>query len=454
MFYYLAIDIGASSGRHILGSFCNGKLKLEEIYRFENRIVSENGCLAWDVDMLFYHVVEGIKKCGELGKIPGTVAIDTWGVDYVLLDADKKEIYPAMCYRDKSTYDAEKAVSEFLPQDKLYKITGIAKQPFNTLYQLYRDNKNGKLKNAEYMLMIPEYLSFKLTGKIMHEYTNASTTGLLNAQDKTWDKEIIKKAGLPEKLFGELSLPGTEVGCFTDEVQKKAGYNATVVFCPSHDTASAVAACPVDEESIYISSGTWSLMGTENITPILTKEAQSTNLTNEGGIEYRYRFLKNITGMWLFQNMRKETGRSYGEMMELAKSSSFTATVDPGAQELSAPVSMAAAVRELLKMPELPLEDLLSALYHSLALSYKQTVEEIAAITGKRFKCICIVGGGSKDSYLNSLTAKYTGLPVYTGITEATAAGNLMTQIMHEHKLTLAEAREIIKNSFEVKEEI
>ncbi len=454
MTYYLAVDIGASSGRHILGHIDNGKLMLEEIYRFENEIKDIDGMLTWDIESLFCNVKAGLAECARLGKLPKTVAIDTWGVDYVLLDVDKKEILPCVCYRDGRTDTSAKAVADILPQKELYRITGIQKQNFNTLYQLWCDKQSGKLEKARYFLMMPDYLSFKLTGVIKNEYTNATTTNLVNAKSKSWDEDIIRKLELSNELFAPLSLPGDVVGAFTDEVARELGFNAMVVLCPSHDTASAVACCPVDDSCVYISSGTWSLIGTENMVPVLSDEALTANFTNEGGIEYRFRFLKNIMGMWLFQGIRRDINKelSYDEMMALAMASDFTERIDPNDQSFNAPDSMIKAVREYLGKPSLPLGDLLSSVYHSIAYSYKAAVEEIELISNKKINEIHIVGGGSKDGYLNKLTAIYTGKKVLVGVREGTAAGNLLSQVMRDRGLSLTDAREIIKSTFEIKE--
>lgn len=452
--YYLAIDIGASSGRHILGSIENGKLRLEEIYRFENGIKNENGTLIWDTENLFSHVKMGIARCKDIGKLPKTVAIDTWGVDYVLLDENEREIYPAVSYRDSRTNDGAAAVSAVISQSELYRRTGIQKQNFNTVYQLYCDKESGKLKGAKHFLMMPEYLSFKLTGVMKNEYTNASTTNLVDAQTKQWDTYILDKLGLPADIFLPLSVPGTSVGRFTDEIRGEIGFDCEVILCPSHDTASAVAACPIDDESVYISSGTWSLIGTENTQPVLSEDALAANFTNEGGIEYRFRFLKNIMGMWLLQNIRKDIDKSlsYDQMMQLAMDSDFTDKIDPNAPCFVAPDSMIDAVRGYLGRPDLPLGDVISSVYHSLAASYKTAVDEIERISGKQIKSVHIVGGGSKDRYLNLLTAQYTGKKVYTGLMEATATGNILSQIMADKNIDLTEARKIIKTTFEIKE--
>ena len=451
--YHLAIDIGASSGRHILGHLEGGKLRLEEIHRFENGITEQDGTLVWDIESLVREVKAGIAKCKTLGKIPATVAIDTWGVDYVLLDENEKEILPAVSYRDGRTEQAVKELETILPQSALYARTGIQKQNYNTIYQLYCDRKSGKLQNAKSFLMIPEYLSFKLTGVIKNEYTNATTTNLVHAERKAWDEDLLKKMEIPAHLFQPLSLPGSVVGSFKAEVAAELGFDATVVFCPSHDTASAVAACPIDETCVYISSGTWSLIGTENLRPILSKDALAANFTNEGGMDYRFRFLKNIMGMWLFQNIRKNLDKkyTYDEMMQMAMASSFTEKIDPTDLSFLAPKNMIEAVRAYLKKPDLPLGDVLSSVYHSLAASYDRAVREIEKISGKEVSAIFIVGGGSKDAYLNRLTAQYTGKPVHIGLTEATATGNLLAQMMYQEKKTLAEMREIIKNTFEIR---
>ena len=453
MCYYLAIDIGASSGRHILGCIQNNNLHLEEIYRFDNHIEKENGTLVWNTGELLRHVKAGIKKCKALNKTPKTIAIDTWGVDYVLLDHNKKEILPAISYRDGRTHKSAEEVNRIIPQTELYARTGIQRQEFNTIYQLYSDQKTGKLQKAAHFLMIPEYLSFKLTGEIKNEYTNATTTNLVHAQNKQWDKYIIDKLGLPCEIFKELSSPGTVVGLFTKEIEAELGFNSTVILAPSHDTASAVAACPIDDASAYISSGTWSLIGTENSIPVLSASALDVNFTNEGGAEYRYRFLKNIMGMWLFQSIRRDLGKqlSYNEMMLLAKESSFSEKIDPNARDFVAPDNMIEAVRHYLGTPELPLADVLSSVYHSLADSYKTAIDAIESISNKHIRSIHIVGGGSKDAYLNLLTSQYTGKSVYTGLTEATAVGNILSQIMYDRHLSLAEARKIVNASFDIK---
>ncbi len=451
MKYCLAIDMGASSGRHILGYLEDGKLKLEEIYRFENGIIQIDGNLCWDIDHLFNEIKNGLKECKKRGITPDTVAIDTWGVDYVLLNKDKEELLPVFSYRDGRTSGIPEEIDKIIPRKELYARTGIQANNFNSIYQLYCDKKSGKLQNAEYFLMMPEYFSFKLTGEIRNEYTLTTTGGLVNTETLERDEEILEKLGIPKKIFSPLSMPCTVVGNLSKDVKAEVGFDTTVILCASHDTASAVAACSVGDNGIYISSGTWSLIGTENLYPVTCEEAMKQGFTNEGGIEHRYRFLENIMGMWLFQNIRKNLDKkySYDEMMQMAMESDFTEYINPNAEEFLAPENMVEAIRSYLGKPELPIGDVLNSVYHSLAKTYMEAVKGIEEICNKEIDVINIVGGGCKDTYLNSLTEKYTGKKVIAGPVEATAAGNLMAQLMYIDKdLDLTNARELIKNSF------
>lgn len=450
--YYLAVDIGASSGRHLLSHIENGKLVLEEIYRFENNLVKSKDGLVWDIENLFSNVLNGIKKCKEIGKIPKSIAIDTWGVDYVLLDENKNEIKPCFCYRDSRTSAVIDEVESLVSSAELYAKTGIQKQNFNTIYQLYADKKNNRLKNAKYFLMIPEYLSFKLTGVCKNEYTNATTTGLVNANAKTWDADIVYALGLTEVPFLPLSLPSSHVGFLSEDIQKAVGFNCAVLFAPSHDTASAVCACPMADNDLYISSGTWSLIGTEITEPILNDSARKLNFTNEGGIDYHFRFLKNYMGMWLFQNIRRNLNKklSYDDMMNLAKNCGEYKYFDVNDNTLVAPKNMLEAIGKLINNDDLGL--ILNSAYHSLAKSYSEAVTEIETVTGKRFNSIHIVGGGCQDKYLNTLTRDYTGKSVTAGPIEATATGNIISQIISDKKISLATARKIVKKSFDIKE--
>ena len=453
--YYLAIDIGASSGRHILGCVDGGRLTTEEIYRFENNLIKTNDGLVWDIENLINEVKNGIKKCKEIGKIPVSVAIDTWGVDYVLSDANGNILEPVYSYRNSRTNTIDAEVESIISPEKLYSLTGIQKQKFNTIYQLYCDKKSGKLNKASSFMMMPADLSYCLTGEVCNEYTNATTTGFVNANTREFDDEIISKLEFNKTVFDKLKLPGDYIGDFTDDVQKEIGFNTKVVFCPSHDTASAVAACPLNDGDIYISSGTWSLIGCEVLNPVLTKEAKEYNFANEGGINYRFRFLKNYMGMWLFQNIRKNLNKSltYDEMMNLAINADNYYYINVNAPEFVAPENMIEAIKKHLDMPDLSLGEILNSVYHSLAKSYNDAICEVEKISGTKSNAIRIVGGGSKDSYLNYLTAKYTGKKVTAGPVEATALGNLASQILAENKdLSLADVRNIIKNSFNITE--
>lgn len=455
MAYCLAIDIGASGGRHILGEIADGNLVMTEVYRFENGMKELNGSLVWDIDELFENVVKGLEKCKELGKIPATVSIDTWGVDYVLLDEKGKEIPPCYAYRDSRTAGAPEEVYKIIPQTELFKRTGIPKQNYNTVFQLWRDKKSGRLDNASHMLLLPDYLKYKLTGKMASEYTICTTTGLVNADTKNWDDSIIDALGFDRSLFVEISAPCTLLGNLREEIKSRVGFDCLVLHCPAHDTASAVAACPVDDSSVFISSGTWSLVGTENLEAVTDESAMLAGLANEGGINYRYRFLKNIMGMWLFQSIRKELDKkyTYDEMMEMAMASSFTEKIDPTDDLFLAPESMINAVRTYLGKPDLPLGDVLSSIYHSLAQSYDMTVREIENISGKKVKHISIVGGGSRDRYLNRLTREYTGKTVSAGPVECTATGNIISQLMYlDENLSLGDARALVKHSFNIEE--
>ena len=455
MRYHLAIDIGASSGRHILASVEGGKLELREVYRFENYIKNENGTLVWDIEHLVDSVIEGISECKKLGTLPDTVGIDTWGVDYLLLDKDGKELLPAVAYRDSRTDGIPEEVDAILSRHELYKRNGIQSLNFNTIYQLVCDKKSGKLERAAHLLMMPQYLSYKLTGVMANEYTDLTTGALINVETKQIDTELLTMLGIRSDIFGNVALPGTALGGFTPEVRERVGFDSTVILVASHDTASAVAACPGDDNSVYISSGTWSLMGTEIATPVLSLEAMESGFTNEGGVDFRYRFLKNYMGMWLFQSIRRDLGKrySYDEMMEMAKASELVGYIDPNAREFVAPDNMIEAIRTHLSKPDMTVGEVLASVYHSLARSYKEAVGVVEQMTNKSVSTINIMGGGSKDSYLNELTARYTDKRVLAGPVEATAIGNIAVQLMFsDPSLKLSSVRETVKNSFNIEE--
>jgi len=476
--YYLAIDIGASSGRHILGWKENGRMELKEVFRFENRQLEKNGHLIWDMDNLWNGIIQGLKACKTMDLIPKTIGIDTWGVDFLLLDEKGNTIGDAVAYRDKRTEGMDKEVSHFISEEELYERCGIQKQLFNTIYQLLALKKESPsdLEKADKLLMIPDYLNYRLTGVAKQEYTNATTSNLVNALDKTWDMEVIEKLGLPKKLFGELSMPGTVVGQLSEEIQKEVGFTSTVILPATHDTGSAFLAVPArDESSVFLSSGTWSLLGIENKVPITTAEAKEDNLTNEGGAYYRFRFLKNIMGLWIIQSIRRElNGTEYVEgrkskyadgknysfpdlIEEARKCKNFEADIDVNDDAFLSPISMIDAIKDHCrnhgqKVPE-TVGEIMQCVYRGLAKCYAQTVRNIGSITGKEITSVNIIGGGCQDAYLNELTAAATGLTVYAGPIEGTAIGNLVIQMIEGGEFKdLQDARDCIFESFEIKE--
>ena len=461
----LAIDIGASSGRHIVGRYDGTTLETEELYRFRNGISRTKEGLVWDVKHLEEEVLNGLREAGRRGIRPDSIAIDTWGVDYVLLDENRKELFPVFAYRDGRTQrkkedgkNAVESVQTLVSQEELYSRTGIQFQQFNTIYQLRCDQESGKLKKAAYFLMIPEYLTWKLTGKIRNEYTNATTTNLVNAGTGNWDTELMKRLQIPERLFQTLQMPASDVGELLPEVRDQVGFQSRVVFCPSHDTASAVCACPLGPKDLYLSSGTWSLMGMESLTPFTGPSFQKANFTNEGGINRRFRILKNIMGMWLIQNvqtnMEAELGRSvsYEEMVNLAENSSFSGRIDVNHPGFVAPENMIEAIRENTGCRDLSFADVIRCVYVSLAEEYQKTVREIESLSGNVFEHIHVVGGGCRNSFLNQMTADATRKTVFAGPVEATACGNLVAQLMNRHpSVSLEEARILVRRSFPIK---
>ena len=458
--YYLAIDIGASSGRHMLASMKDGKMQLEEVYRFSNGMDDKNGTLCWNVERLFTEIKNGLKKCKEIGKLPVSMAIDTWGVDYVLLDKDDRILGDTVGYRDSRTEGMDEKVYEVIPQDELYARTGIQKQIFNTVYQLMavKESHPEYLEQAESILMIPDYFHFLLTGVKKNEYTNATTGQLVSPKTNDWDYEMIDMLGYNSKMFRPVSMPGTVVGEFTEEVQKEVGFNCTVVLPATHDTGSAVLAVPTnDDDAVYISSGTWSLMGIERKEADCSMESMKANFTNEGGYDHRFRYLKNIMGLWMIQSVKKEFAEdlSFAQICEMASKETISSIVDCNDDCFLAPKSMIKAVQDFCRrtgqqVPE-TVGEISSVIYNSLAKCYGDTVKEIEEITGKKYSTIYVVGGGSNAGYLNELTAKYTGKKVSAGPSEATAIGNVIVQMLHDGVFKdLPEARTCVRESFDV----
>ena len=459
---HLAIDIGASGGRHILGWLENGKLCTQEIHRFPNGMKQIGDSLCWDIDFLFSEVLKGLKKCAELGRIPASAGIDTWGVDFVLLDSDGNISGPAVAYRDNRTDGMDLEVGKFIPESELYERAGIQKMLINTIYQLMavKVRTPQYLERAAHLLMMPDYLHYKLSGVIKNEYTIASTSGLINAKSKKWDEEIISRCGFPAGIFGEIVPAGTILGGFTGEVKKAVGFDCTVLMPPSHDTASAFLAVPAkSENSVYISSGTWSLMGVELPDPITSEAGRTANFTNEGGYNYRYRYLKNIAGLWLLQSVQKEDGggTDYSGLVAMARESGCDSVFDVNDERFTAPESMTAAIRETCRecgqAEPKSLGDLARCIFNSLAASYVRTKDDLESLTGIDFDCVNIIGGGSQNEYLNQLSASACGLPVYAGPTEGTALGSIVSQMIALGVLPdLDSAREIIRRSFDIRE--
>ena len=460
--FYLAVDIGASSGRHILGWVENGKIRLEEIYRFENKLVKKNGHLCWDIEHLFNEVVEGLKKCKEIDRVPASLGIDTWGVDFVLLDASGKVLGDTVAYRDSRTKGMDSEVYRVIGEKELYSRNGIQKQLFNSIYQLVaiKNQSPDLLDQAEHFLMIPEYLNFLLTGEMKNEYTNATTTQLVNAKSQDWDFELMEKLGIPTKIFGKLNMPKTVVGSLTEAISERVGFQTQVVLPATHDTGAAVMAVPTtSDDAIYLSSGTWSRMGIERLIPDCSEQSREHNFTNEGGYHYRYRYLKNIMGMWMMQNLRREFKHKYTfeELYQLAYIGRyFTSVVNVNAEDFLAPESMTKALQDYCaktnqEVPETQCE-LLYCVYCSLARCYAQTVVEIEEVTGKKYNKIHVVGGGCQDQFLNALIATETGKEVFAGPVEATALGNLMAQMLKDNVFEdLSDARRTVAKSFDVK---
>lgn len=459
MQYFLAIDIGASSGRHILGHIEGDRLITEEIYRFQNApqsVVDEQGekRLTWNVDGLYAEILNGLKRAKELGKIPSSVGIDTWGVDYALLDEKDERIGEVYCYRDKRTEKTVPAVHALLPFAELYARTGIAFASFNTIYQLMDEKLTGRMARAKTMLNLPDYFHFRLTGVKKHEYTMATTSGMVNATTHQWDEEIVEKLGYKKELFGELSQPGTIVGEFTKEVQAFVGYNANVVLPATHDTASAVLAAPLEAQSPYISSGTWSLLGVEQNAAHTDADARETGYSNEGSVNGQFRLQINIMGLWMLQQVRHELndGYSFVELTDLARANPVEDEIDVNEQLFLAPDSMIEAIDGRVGRT-LTVGERAYVILNNLAKYYAKALSALEGVTGEKYDTLNIIGGGSKNGVLNELTAKYTGKKIITGPTEGTALGNLTMQMVGLGALqSVAEGRAYIKRSFDIAE--
>ncbi len=459
---YLAVDIGASTMRLILGWVEQGEIQLQEVYRTANVLETRNGHLCWSLNDLYRGIVKGLKQCKAIGKIPVTMGIDTWAVDYVLLDGECKILGDSVAYRDSRTDGMDKALEKVLPFEKHYGICGIAKQPFNTVYQLMAQfREHPEHKAAKSFLMVPDYLNFLLTGVKKNEYTNCSSTAMLDAGTKDWSAEILKASGIPKHLFSEKPCaPGTVIGALRPELVQEIGFDVTVVAPATHDTGSAFVAVPArDENAVYISSGTWSLLGVENTTPMTDAAAMFSGFTNEGGYGNQIRFLKNIMGLWILQCIHREIGEkhSFGEMAGMAESAdSYPGRIHVNDNRFLAPKNMMEEITAALReqgYEDPSFSELLACVNHGLADCYAEAIRDLEAMIGRRFTSVNIVGGGCQNEYLNRLTAKAAGLPVYAGPTEGTALGNLAVQMLHNKEFSsLQEVRNAIAKSFDIKE--
>jgi rhamnulokinase len=421
MKYHLAVDIGASSGRMILGG-----VETEEIYRFDNDMVEKDGQLCWDLESILYEFSVGLKKCKAIGKNPVSAAIDTWGVDFVLLDEEGEMLGNSVAYRDKRTEGMREAAHAIIAEEELYERTGIQSLTFNTVYQLMAVKKYQPelLEKAAYFLMVPDYLHYRLCGAITNEYTNATTTGLVNAHTRDWDRDIIERLGFPQRLFKKLTPPGTVIGPLSPD--------CAIITPASHDTASAVMVA--ENDAIYISSGTWSLMGIKRKDPDTSPESRVAGFTNEGGYGGDIVYCKNIMGLWMIQNVRRELqdAYDYAELNKMAEQAGITSVVDCDDKRFFAPDNMINAIKNMCALTNQPVPvtpgELAKVIYQSLAVCYAKTATELEKLTGHTYSVINIIGGGAKAEYLNRLTALHTGKKIITGPIEATSYGNLTAQ--------------------------
>ncbi len=462
----LAIDLGASSGRGIVGSFDGKKLTLRENHRFSNDPVFVNGRFTWDILRIFFEIKNSIVKTVIEKDNVTSMGIDTWGVDYAFLDKNGKMLGNPYHYRDTRTVNITDYVKNYISPEEIYKITGIQAADFNTLNQLAADKRDDPemLARADKMLMIPDLLNYFLTGKMATEYTIASTGMLLDANKRDYAFELTDKLGIDRSLFTPLVMPCNELGTLLPQINEEVGKNnIKVVNVASHDTASAVIAVPAqNKDFIYISSGTWSLMGAELDQPLINNATALANFTNEGGAMNTIRFLKNIMGLWIIQESRRQWKRegneySFAQMEAWAKEATpFASLINPDYHTFNTPGNMPEKIREFCRItgqhvPE-TVGEVVRCIYESLALKYRFTVDSLESLMGKKASMINVVGGGTKDRFLSQMTADACGIPVCAGPEEATAIGNLMMQTIAAGEVKdLAQAREVVANSFELK---
>ena len=459
--YFLAVDIGASGGRHILVHMEDGRLAAEEVYRFPNGVRECGGHLCWDHARIFREIVNGLKRCAELGRIPSSLGIDTWGVDFVLLDRDARIVSGGVSYRDPRTEGMMEEVDRIIPREELYARTGIQFASYNSIYQLMAVLRQdpGQLARAEKLLFTPDYFNYLLTGKAVNEYTVSTTSQLMDPVRRDWDRGLIRALGLPDGIFGEIAMPGTVLGRLLPEIREEVGFDCEVLNVTSHDTASAVLAVPaLTDPFIYISSGTWSLIGTELEEADCSPAALRFNMANEGGYGGRFRFLRNVIGMWMIQELKRQSGTplSYDEICRGAAQETVPSLIDCSDSRYLAPEDMAGAIAQECRETGQPVPDSLPGtarvIYRSLAQCYARTIAGIEAVTGQCCPAVHIVGGGSNAAWLNELTAQASGKTVYAGPAEGTAIGNAGAQMLAAGVFRgVPELRRCIFDSFDVR---
>lgn len=469
IYKFLAFDFGASSGRAMLAKFDGTKIELEEKHRFSNDPVNINGGLYWDALRLFFEIKQGILNCAHTGDGDiDAIGIDTWGVDYGLLDKDDKLLSNPYHYRDTRTDGMYDKAFAIVPKEEIFKETGIAFNWFNTLFQLLSSklNDDAALKEAKTMLFMPDLFNFFLTGKKRTEYTIASTSQMFDSKNYTWATSMLDKFGIKTDMFADMVYPGELVGTLKPELAEELGVGEIpVVAVASHDTGSAVASVPVveNEDFVYISSGTWSLMGVELDKPNISNDALSHNFTNEGGVNKSIRFLKNIMGLWLIQESRRQWQRegtllSFDELeREAREAEPFASLIDPDYPAFQTPGNMPKRIREYCKMTGQKIPEttgaVIRSIAESLAFKYRQTVEGMEDVTNKKYNVINIVGGGIKDKMICQFTANATNRTVMTGPVEATSIGNVIVQGIAMGAIKdLSHGRQIVRNSFDITE--
>lgn len=462
---FLAFDCGATSGRAVLASFAgNGKFEMKEVYRFPTQIVRKDGKMYWDVVSIYEHFITCLRDISSQGIKLDSIGIDTWGVDFGCLDASGELMRMPRAYRDPYTNGIPEEVFKIVPREELYGLTGIQIMNFNTIFQLFAQAREGDLQGVDSILFMPDLLSYMLTGSKVCEYTDASTSGMMNQHTRSFEKSLLEKIGIPTDILCDIVPSGTPVGKLREDIALATGYaDVPVIAVAGHDTASAIVAVPAcDGNFAYLSSGTWSLMGIEVPQPIINEDSARLNFTNEGGVEGTTRFLKNITGMWLLEQCRKvwETqGRryDYGQISELARSAlDFKATVDPDDPRLASPENMVEAINRILaeKGEKLPSSDaqMVSCIFHSLAQKYREVMEMLQSFADFKIDKLHIIGGGSANDLMSQLTADAIGKPVVAGPVEATAIGNVMIQAKAAGLVAdRRQMRSIIAASFQLK---